>query len=310
MDEPDSLLLEELRETLESFESSRQRIDNLRDRVRSLVPAFETLRNLGKSLIPDGLNMSARDRLLAYFRWYPRVILSERELALVAGISEWARRVRELRVQFGWKIITGVAAGDMLRENEIGELQVDLSELGPNDYVLLDEQQDRDAAYRWNVANEIRKTELSMRERILEYLRRNVGNPVTGEELRYVAHGSEWARRVRELRTEYGWPITTKASGNPTLPVGVYVLEQDRQTPAHDRHIPDHVRREVLRRDGYQCQNPQCGWTHAEWNRSDPRFLEVHHVVHHAHGGKNDLENLVTYCNICHDRLHAVDTDG
>ncbi len=306
MNDTDSLL-HELRETLESFESS-SRTEDLRNRVRGLVPAFETLRSLGKSLVPNGLTMSARDRLLAYFREYPRVTLSEKELALVAGISEWARRVRELRVQFGWKIITGMAASEMLQENEIDDVHVDISEMGPNDYVLVDERQDRDAAYRWNVANEIRKTDLSMQDRILEYLRRNVGNAVTGEELRYVAKGSEWARRVRELRTEHGWPITTKTSGNPSLAVGVYVLEQDRQTPPHDRNVPDHIRREVLRRDDYRCRNPKCGWTHEEWNRSDPRFLEVHHIVHHAHGGKSELENLVTFCNICHDRLHAVDT--
>ncbi|MEX2578619.1 MAG: hypothetical protein WD342_06140 [Verrucomicrobiales bacterium] len=74
----------------------------------------------------------------------------------------------------------------------------------------------------------------------------NVGKSVTGEELSYVANSTEWARRTRELRTEEGFPISTKMSGNPSLPVGVYVLEQDRQTPKHDRHIPEPVRRQAI----------------------------------------------------------------
>jgi hypothetical protein len=297
-------LLNDIRNVLRDFERTAPDGD-LRARVRTLVPAFETLRELGKSLVPKGLSLSARDRLLSYFLSYPRTVLPEKELALVAGISEWARRVRELRVQFGWKIITGMTAKSMIDESELSEEELDLEGLSPNDYVLLDTDQDRDAAHRWNIANTIRKGGGGSREKILRYLRENVGRPVTGEELSYVAQSSEWARRTRELRTEDGWPISTKMSGNPSLPVGVYLLEEDRQAPAHDRHIPDGTRRAALRRDDYECQ--QCGWTHELWNPSDPRFLELHHKVHHADGGSNELDNLITYCNVCHDEVHKVD---
>ena len=134
-------------------------------------------------------------------------------------------------------------------------------------------------------------------------MRANVSLGVTNEELRYVAgNKTEWARRVRELRTEYGWPITTKSTGRPDLSVGVYVLEADRQSPEHDRYIPDDVRREVLRQDGYKCKN--CRWSHDEWNPSDPRHLELHHKMHHAKGGENTKENLQTLCNVCHDKVH------
>lgn len=132
-----------------------------------------------------------------------------------------------------------------------------------------------------------------------------MGKPVTGEELSYVAKSSEWAKRTRELRTEEGWPISTKMSGDPYLPVGVYVLETDRQAPVHDRHIPEAVRRQALKRDTYTCK--RCGWSYSLWNPSDPRFLELHHIVHHAKGGKNNLENLVIYCDICHDEVHKLD---
>ena len=300
MSQTDDLLIE-LRKILEEFETLSIR-GVLRRRVIALVPAFDTIREIGKSLVTDGLKMSARDRLLAYFLEYPRTVLHEKELAVVAGISEWARRVRELRVQFGWKIITGMTVSAMISSEDLGESDFDPAELAPNNYVLIDRVQDRDAAHRWNVANEIRKNPGGSRQKILEYLRANVAKQVTGEELSYVAQSKEWARRTRELRTEEGWPIVTRQSGNPKLPIGVYVLEEDRQAPVHDRNINDATRRQALQRDNYKCRN--CGWTYDDWNPSDPRFLELHHVIHHVRGGSNELENLKTLCNVCHDGVH------
>jgi 5-methylcytosine-specific restriction endonuclease McrA len=32
--------------------------------------------------------------------------------------------------------------------------------------------------------------------------------------------------------------------------------------------------------------------------------LELHHVKHHATGGDNSVENLITLCNVCHDVTH------
>ena len=188
-------------------------------------------------------------------------------------------------------------------ENEDEKSLDDLSTMSPSDYILLSSRHDRDAAHRWNIANTIRKKRESVRDKILEYLKANIGKGVTNEELRYVAGDkTEWARRVRELRTEYGWPIATKTTGIPDLDVGVYVLQAIRQSPEHDRNIPDDVRRDVLRRDGYKCQ--QCQWTHKEWNPSDPRHLELHHIKHHIKGGSNKRDNLKTLCTVCHDKLH------
>jgi hypothetical protein len=183
------------------------------------------------------------------------------------------------------------------------EVPGELRGMRADDYVLLSEEQDRGAAHRWNTANAIRKRKGSVRDKILEFLRENVGLAVTNEELRYVAgNRTEWARRVRELRTELGWPIATNATGRPDLGVGVYVLQADRQSPEHDRRIRDDVRRETLRRDGYRCS--ECGWSHGEWNPSDPRHLELHHMKHHVQGGQNVSENLATLCTVCHDRVH------
>ena len=302
LNDPESLR-QQLVELLINFEHELLNGD-LRSKVLALLPAHHQLRDIGSSLIPKEDASAARDRILYYFCKYPRVVIKGEELMIVAGISEWARRLRELRVEFGWKIISGSTAKEMAREGEFAISGIDASRLGPDDYILADEQQDRDDAFRWNLANEIRRKKTSIRDRILEYLLRNVGKAINGEELRYVAgNKTEWARRVRELRTEFGWQVMTKTTGMPDIPVGSYILASDRQAPEHDRVIPDAIRREVLQRDDYRCQ--QCGWHHEKWNQSDPRHLEAHHIKQHVEGGENTKENLVTLCNICHDKEHA-----
>ena len=286
---------------LADFEKKLKRPD-LREKVLALVPVFHKLRDLGSSLIPHEEAAAARDRILAYFCKYPMTVIHGDELMVVSGIQDWPRRLRELRREYGWNIASGVTLHEMSGEESIST-ELDATSLRPEEYMLLDETQDREAAFRWNLANNIRKGKTGSRSKILKFLKNNIGKPVTSEELRYVANDkSEWARRVRELRTEEGWPILTRTTGRPDLSIGVYVLEQDRQSPAHDRKIPDPVRCAVLVRDDYRCT--KCGWTHAQWNPSDPRHLELHHIEAHAQGGDNTENNLTTLCNICHDDRH------
>lgn len=229
----------------------------LREQVLALIPVFQQLRALGKSLITDTDVSSARDRILYYFQKYPQVVISGDEFLVVSGIQEYARRIRELRVQFGWKILSGMTAVEMAEDMVgTGFEERALLSMRPDDYMLVSLKADRDAAYRWNQANTIRKKPLAVRDKILEFLRLNVGRPVSGEELRYLAGDrNEWPRRVRELRTEFGWPVVTRNTGREDLDVGMYVLEADRQSPVHDRKIPDDVRAAVLERDRCKCQN-------------------------------------------------------
>ena len=315
-DEPPKLdsetLRSELRALLDEFEQVLLSGD-VRQKVLALVPAARLLRDLGISLV-EGNDVSARERILAYLRAYPETVISGDEIAVVSGISEYARRVRELRVQFGWPIFSGVTTRAMLateawRESDAPTLDLDaIRKMRPDDYILIGGQ-DRDAAHRWSLANEIRRLELSMRDRILRYLRVNVGRPVTGEELRYVAKGQSWPRRTRELRTQHGWPLATRSSGRPDLPIGVYLLEADRQSPAHDRQIPDPVRVKVLERDGFACRC--CSWSPPGQTGGDPRsLLELHHVEHHVAGGGNDSNNLITLCNVHHDDVHRLKIDN
>ncbi|MGB3025830.1 HNH endonuclease [Paradevosia shaoguanensis] len=316
-----STYLQELQELLTDFAREIERPD-LRERVQALVPSFAKLRELGVSLMPDHVASSARERILAYLRRYPLTVIDGDELMVVSGIGEWARRVRELRVEFGWLINSGSTFKDLASEAEseaeseadgarsLGELAtvlgMDPRTMRPEQYVLVSDVQDRDAAFRWNLLNEIRKTKLSVQDKILRYLRQNAGKPVLGEELRYLAKDrSEWARRVRELRTEEGWPIASRQSGRPDLPVGVYVLERDQQAAVHDRKIPDPVRVQVLTRDHHSCRFPECGWRREMAAPDDPRrYLELHHIIRHMDKGKNVPENLITLCNVHHDDVH------
>jgi hypothetical protein len=296
------VIREKLVALLANFQSELKS-SHLRSKVKALIPAYHLLRDLGSSLIPKADADSARDRILFYLLKYPKIVIRGEELMVVAGINDWPRRVRELRKEFGWSVLNGITAKEMAKEEEFEIHGVNAVSLGPDHYILVDTRQDREAAFRWKIAHEIRRKKLSVRDKILAFLGKNVGKIVTGEELRYVAKDkTEWARRTRELRTELGWPVATRNSGRPDLPVGAYILEQDRQSPTHDRNIPDPVRRAVLRRDKYRCK--QCGWHHGLWNPSDSRHLELHHVKHHVHGGENRPENLKTLCTACHDEIH------
>jgi len=293
-------LRQELIELLTGFEA-KLRAGDVRQQVQGLIPANKKLCELGVSLVDETSIGSARARILAYLRRYPKTIIQGDELMVVAGISEYARRIRELRVEFGWPILSGQA----LRQSDIELDSEERRKAKADTYYLVEDYQDRDAAHRWNVANSIRKRGGAVKDRLLEYFRENVAKVVTGEELRYLAkNNSEWARRVRELRAEEGWPIMTKMSGRPDLPGGVYVLEEDRQAEVHDRKIPDTVRVAVLERDGFTCK--KCGWNKDNNNAADRyrNFLELHHIKHFSDSGENTLENLITLCNMCHDDVH------
>lgn len=298
---------DEFRRELSNFLKNYEQMlcgEDLREKVLILVGVFHGLRRLGSRLIPSGVARSARDRILLYFRKYPLTIIHGDELMVVAGIQDWPRRVRELRVQFGWQIASGYTLKEMAAEGEAPE-GIEAVNVKPEEYILLSTDQDRDIAHRWALANDIRRERISTKDRILRFLRENIGRNVSGEEIRYVAKNStEWARRLRELRTEEGWPIVTRFTGDPDMPAGFYRLERDRQEPAHDRAIPDKVRSHVLERDNYRCT--RCGWDRSKRTPDDPRqFLELHHAKPHAKGGKNAAENLVVLCNVCHDDTHA-----
>lgn len=204
-----------------------------------------------------------------------------REIHEAAGIHEWARRVRELRVEHGYRI-TRVRAG----QNSV--------------YRLEDIEPDAEAATRWREMNRIRRDpQHGARDRILAFLEANVGNPVSMDELRYVANVHEVGRRVRELRVEHGYLITSHMDRTGLRP-GEYVLESLEPLPTNVR-ISAEQRTRILERDGYRCQ--RCGWGIGDPSTHGKRFVEVHHRKPVHEGGGSDDGNLETLCNVCHDAI-------
>jgi hypothetical protein len=265
-----------------------------REKVLLLVNIDSSLREMGKHTNPAAASISARERIRLYLLENVGTVVNANEIAIVSGISEYGRRVRELRVEQGYKILTGCS-----NDPETG------ISLRPEEYLLADPKPDSDAARRWHIANRIRKEEEGgSRGRLLRYFIENESQVVTNEELAYVARAKEFGRRVRELRTEEGYAIATVFTGRPDLKMGEYVLESsERRFEAHDRKIPFEVQKEVYARDENTCQLD--GWTRERWSKEDPRILELHHIKEHVAHGPNVASNLIVLCSKCHDDVHA-----
>jgi hypothetical protein len=288
-------VIERLIESLKCIEASGLDGD-LRSVVLRLVPVHHAARDLGVSAASRfGIEgASAFERIRVYLVQNEGRPVSGDELQVVSGISEYARRVRELRVEHGYLIVSG--------SSKSADAGVDLS---PDEYLLVSAQPDQDAARRWKIANRIRQMPGSATDRLFAFLKENVGFVVTTEELAYVAKDARsFARRVRELRTEQGFIISTKFSGRPDLRVGQYVLETlDRRVEPHDRRVENEVERAVYARDASRCR--ACGWSRQDASVNSPRYLELHHLTPHASGGANSVENLLVLCSKCHDEVHA-----
>lgn len=121
-------------------------------------------------------------------------------------------------------------------------------------------------------------------------------------ELREVSGGiSEWARRVRELRTEEGYLILTH-NDLSTLRPGQYLLNDPEPAPALERAVSKEVRALVLDRDGFTCQ--QCGAVAGEPHPDDPgrrTRLHIGHVIDKSQGGTDDPGNLRALCSVCNE---------
>ena len=121
-------------------------------------------------------------------------------------------------------------------------------------------------------------------------------------ELRDVAGGiSEWARRIRELRTEEGYHILTHNDRSDLKP-GQYLLEDAKPQPAFERTISKETRAFVLDRNGFTCQ--MCGAGAGEPHPYDPSRktrLHIGHIVDKSQGGSDDLQNLRAICSICNE---------
>ncbi|MCG9884312.1 MAG: HNH endonuclease [Cyanobacteria bacterium] len=121
-------------------------------------------------------------------------------------------------------------------------------------------------------------------------------------ELRDVAGGiTEWARRVRELRTEEGYQIQTHNDRSDLKP-GQYLLENPTPQPAFERAISKETRAFVLDRNGFTCQ--MCGAVAGEphpYDVSRKTRLHLGHIVDKSQGGTDDASNLRALCSVCNE---------
>ena len=104
------VLVKYLGEQLEQYLADMPKL-SLRERVLLLIDLQGSFRRLGRAVVAEAgfRTTSARGRIRQYFAAYPGQVIDGAELAVVAGISEYARRVRELRKE-GFRIITGPGA--------------------------------------------------------------------------------------------------------------------------------------------------------------------------------------------------------
>ncbi len=127
----------------------------------------------------------------------------------------------------------------------------------------------------------------------------NIGRVMDSDELRAVAENqSEWARRVRELRTEEGYLILTHNDRSELKP-GQYLLENPKPAPAFERAISKETRAYVLDRNGPTCQ--MCGAVAGETHPYDvTRKTRLHlgHVLDKSMGGTDEASNLRALCSV------------
>jgi hypothetical protein len=149
--------------------------------------------------------------------------------------------------------------------------------------------------------------EKSARKLILQFLLANVGRVVEGRELRDAGKGiTEWARRVRELRDEFGYQIQSHKDSSELKP-GQYRLVSAKRIPAFSRAISKETRAVVLERNGYTCQ--MCGLAAGD---PDPFFpsrtvrLTMGHIKDKSKGGTDTADNLRAICTNCNEGLQNI----
>ena len=140
------------------------------------------------------------------------------------------------------------------------------------------------------------------RGKLRAHFLKNIGRVMNSTELRTVADNqSEWARRVRELRTEEGYQILTHNDRSDLKP-GQYLLEVPKPQPAFERAISKESRAYVLDRNGFTCQ--MCGAVAGEPHPYDTtRMTRLHigHITDKSIGGTDDPSNLRAICSVCNE---------
>jgi hypothetical protein len=103
---------------------------DIRSHTRAVASMLSAVRHLGRSA--SGLP-SAKSAILDYLLSHVGQTVTGGELEAVSGISEYARRVRDLRAE-GWRIVGGATAPSVRERSAMRRLGI---EPGSTDYALL-----------------------------------------------------------------------------------------------------------------------------------------------------------------------------
>lgn len=179
----------------------------LRARIGKLLAGFNN--ELG--VLDESFGMtSAQDRIIRYLQLRRGEVVTKDEISGVAGISAWARRVRELREDHGWVIHTVHT----------------MPRLGPGQYVLATDKCDPGLARAWLLAREKAKLKarggrVPAKARVLEFLKAVHPRPADPALLAHVAaSAAEATRAIDELERD-GWSIVRLSLDDPVNPGGI-----------------------------------------------------------------------------------------
>jgi len=154
------------------------------------------------------------------------------------------------------------------------------------------------------------KKRLGARSKLRSHFLANIGRVMGSHDLREASGGtSEWARRVRELRTEEGYQILTHNDRSDLKP-GQYLLLDPKPVPAFERSISKELRAFVLDRNGFTCQ--MCGAVAGEphpYDEGRMTRLQIGHIIDKSMGGKDEPGNLRAVCSVCNEGARNLTLD-
>ena len=142
---------------------------------------------------------------------------------------------------------------------------------------------------------------MGARDKLRQHFLANIGRVIDAVELREVAKISEWARRVRELRTDEGFKILTHNDRSELKP-GQYLLLNAKPEPVFSKSVSKETRAFVLDRNGFTCQ--MCGAVAGEqhpYDQSRKTRLHIGHIIDKSAGGSEDASNLRALCSVCNE---------
>jgi biotin operon repressor/uncharacterized coiled-coil protein SlyX len=268
---------------LERQVASGQGLDEVSAALTDLKLAVT--RAYGGQRVRNPRGHGARTNILDYLLDHLGEWVYGEELAAVSGIGEWARRVRELRVESGYEI----------EENQ-GRYR--LTSRDPN-------EARRD---RWIAVTELRDAGGTAEQRVRLLLERLATQPVGVDELDRVARSKQGARIARDLRHNEAWPIECDAD-SPTLRSGEYRLASALgvfRLPGGQSLFHEDLRRQVFKRDGHRCWT--CGGSEqdVQHDSGNPFYLLIRHLdaspaalSSMSTSALMDSSRLATSCNRC-----------